>query len=561
MGSLQSSFTIGQLMSGYRNFADVFVDSLTVDGTGCIPHVQCYPWHLNSARAVARISIPTSSTTTSQCTGTLINNELNNGRAYLLTAFHCVDHNNNNQIDAPEIDAVRNAVFQFQFWRQQCSASSGTLIGIQFNGAEIRSSNRGSDMVLLELINQPGIGDLVNYAGWSRQSTSSSNSQSYIIHHPEGNNMRHTQTSNVRTYLFNDNYWQAYYSSGVVSPGSSGSALFNEYGQIIGQLKGGWSSCNFTDFSDRYGKFNRSWSNSNMSTWLSPTQNLQSVPSLNLAPVEIQGLSTVSCESFNQYWVPGGLDGCTYTWTVSNNLQIVSGQSTASINVIGVSNSTNTTATITCTLNTPTKGRIRTLVVSKTVVLSLGSVSGYYTTGGTTNQNLLNVDNVGDNFVNAGMSYVTITSNDILSQNWSLHSGNPVSWQYNTMTNNLEMNMPLNGYALFTLDAETTCGDTQFEFLFYSGDSYYRLSPNPGKDLITLAVDEDKIIRQKIIKSSDQDIREIVIVNGVGNIVQRKMFGRGIRSTQMLVSGLFKGIYTVRIFNGKTWSSLRLIKE
>lgn len=112
--------------------------------------------------------------------------------------------------------------------------------------------------MLLELNNPPGIGDLVNYAGWNRQTSAPPDNTGFIIHHPQGEDMRITSAGKIKSWFWNGNYWTAHYTSGTVAPGSSGSALMNNVGQIIGQLRSGWSSCNFTDFGDRYGKFDRS---------------------------------------------------------------------------------------------------------------------------------------------------------------------------------------------------------------------------------------------------------------------------------------------------------------
>jgi hypothetical protein len=134
----------------------------------------------------------------------------------VLTAFHCLDRNKNHTIDASEIAAIRSSSFQFRFWKSGCN--TGTIVrGIDFMGARFLAASRTSDMALLKIINPPGIGDLVNYAGWSRQTTPSDNIQSYIIHHPRGQSMRLTQTRIVKNNILNrNNYFQAYYSSGVV---------------------------------------------------------------------------------------------------------------------------------------------------------------------------------------------------------------------------------------------------------------------------------------------------------------------------------------------------------
>lgn len=101
-GNFQSTVSINELVGGYQEISDVGDANngiLQRASINCIPQIQCYPGHLNSARAVARIQIPKSASIVAQCTGTLINNEQNNGRAYFLTAFHCVDANNNKIID------------------------------------------------------------------------------------------------------------------------------------------------------------------------------------------------------------------------------------------------------------------------------------------------------------------------------------------------------------------------------------------------------------------------------------------------------------------------------
>jgi hypothetical protein len=567
--NFQSSISIQKLEAGFMNIDDVGDQSsgFAQRTINCIPHVQCYPNHMMSARAVARFV-----SNGFQGTGTLINNEANNGRAYFLTAFHVLDVNDrpwpfpngNGVLDPNEIAALAGSRFRFQFWRNQCNGNTNNT-GVQFIGSILRAQNRGTDMVLLELINQPGIGDRVNYAGWSRQTNPSANSQSFIIHHPWGEDMRHTQTSTVRNYFFNSNYWQAFYSSGIVEEGSSGSALFNEYNQIIGQLKGGWSSCDFTDFSDRYGKFHVSYTQGNLQPWLSPGQNLGGAPTLALFPIEIQGSETISCTTPNGYNVPGGLEGCTYEWTVSNNLQIIGPNNNPTVQVQAIANTNwNYTGTITCTLRTPLKGSFpggRALVVNKNVTFSLASVNGYYQTGNSATQLPLTVDYNGDNPVEQGFTYVTITSPEISTQTWSLQQGNPTSWNFNLQTGKLEMNLPINGWALFRLNSPTTCGNAQFEFLFIAGGSYYMMSPNPASNNITISVDEDKLLKQKIAKSTDQDIKEVIISDKTGTIKQRNVYGQNTRQVNLNVSILKSDLYFVRVFNGKTWTTLRFIKQ
>ena len=59
------------------------------------------------------------------------------------------------------------------------------------------------------------------------------------------------------------NYWSVVYTESSTEGGSSGSALINSNGQIIGQLTGGNASCdvplNNPDYYDVYGQFGKSW--------------------------------------------------------------------------------------------------------------------------------------------------------------------------------------------------------------------------------------------------------------------------------------------------------------
>lgn len=251
------------------------IEALTAS-VNCIPSVRCQPDEMPHARAVARIAVNGSGGT-----GTLINNEANNGRPYFLTAFHVIDANDNGVLDPGEIAGLATADFRFQFWSNNCAGSTVNL-GEFFSGAVLRAQSVSTDVVLLELLNPPGIGDLVNYAGWNRQTGSPTGYSPFVIHHPQGEDMRITGVSSVSNWFWSSDYWVAYYYSGVVDKGSSGSALMNPNGQVIGQLKGGWSSCDYTDCGDHYGKFDKSWNYANLQDWLSPSQNKQSTQLLNL---------------------------------------------------------------------------------------------------------------------------------------------------------------------------------------------------------------------------------------------------------------------------------------
>ena len=211
------------------------------------------------------------------CTGTLINNTNNDGTQYFLTANHCLGGN------------PGNLAFRFNWTspNPQCATFTPSQNGTfdqTVSGSTLVASNAKSDFGLLEI--NPNLNsswDLV-WAGWDR----SGNSPNFNvgIHHPSGDIMKvcrnddplqQTTTqfngeSNMEIWLV-DNWEQ-----GVTEQGSSGSALFDENGRIIGQLAGGAAACSGISNNgqiDFYGRFDVSWdfgntASSRLSDWLDP---------------------------------------------------------------------------------------------------------------------------------------------------------------------------------------------------------------------------------------------------------------------------------------------------
>ena len=211
------------------------------------------------------------------CTGTLINNTNNDETQYFLTANHCTGGN-------PGTWAFR---FNWVSPNPECATTDQSANGAfdeTASGSSMIASNAKSDMALLQ-INPPlpSSWDLV-WAGWDRSGTNPNFSVG--IHHPSGDIMKtcrnddpmqQTTTSfngesNMEIWLV-DNWEQ-----GVTEQGSSGSALFDQNGRIIGQLAGGAAACSGTSNNgqiDFYGRFDVSWDfgntpSSRLSDWLDP---------------------------------------------------------------------------------------------------------------------------------------------------------------------------------------------------------------------------------------------------------------------------------------------------
>ena len=216
------------------------------------------------------------------CTGTLINNTANDGRMLLLTANHCLEQSN----VPPEF-----WVFGFNFFNDDevCSDPDfKTFKELQFtNGAKLLANNPRSDFALFEILGDVNpVWDL-EWAGWSLNDVNID--FSFSLHHPLGEPTKISIENDplvegVETFFGEEivtwdisekgNGWE----SGATLQGSSGAALFNQKGQIIGQLAGGEAGCNNNldnDLGDFYSKIDRSWdfdpaNNRSLRSWLDP---------------------------------------------------------------------------------------------------------------------------------------------------------------------------------------------------------------------------------------------------------------------------------------------------
>jgi hypothetical protein len=549
-GALQSVITIQKLMAGYRTIDDVGSTG-TVQARGatvnCDPQIMCSQDKLPQARAVAEFFTGNGF----QCTGTLINNEANNGRPFFLTAFHCLDinpgifggHPGNNVLDPDEIAALQNSVVRFQFWRTACNGTVNN-ISIDFSGAVVRGSSYISDVVLLELLNPPGVGDGVNYVGWNRGTAEPNDLNSFIIHHPQGEDMRITKTRDVKTFYWNGNFWTAHYSSGTVDRGSSGSALFNEYNQVVGQLRSGWSNCNFTSFGDRYGKFSSSYGLASLGQWLSPTQSLTSVGSVILSPLTIQGPDQVGCSGGDTYYSVPNVLGVSYSWTTSTNLSITSGQSTATISVRNNDPTAVSSGTIQVVIN-DTKGRNRTVTAQKNVTLG-GTIVGTIRQTGQPNKQMQT-----SNFIVAGYADITLSLPGTTTINCTRTSGTG-TWSYSSGTRVLTINLSSGQSASFSMSGTGTCGPVTrtVSFSVSSGGYSFTATPNPVSDNLTIAAVKDNASSDAIAEKDLQFTAGLYDIN-TGNLVKEMKSIKGNKVLKLNVANIRGGQYILQIEYGK----------
>jgi lysyl endopeptidase len=221
------------------------------------------------------------------CTGTLVNNTRQDGAPLLLSAFHCQDG------FTPLYDFWR---FDFNYEGVNCE---NPLVEPEPNsilGCRRLAGRRENDFLLLELSAAIPTGYGVYFSGWNRRETPPDSAVS--IHHPLGDVkklslMRGKITVfNARIEWDNDvvtppsHHFDVPYTFGTFELGSSGSALIDPEGRVVGQLHGGNASCPVT--SGYFGRLSMAWEGggtpeTRLKDWLDP---------LGAAPLAIDGMNT-----------------------------------------------------------------------------------------------------------------------------------------------------------------------------------------------------------------------------------------------------------------------------
>ena len=301
----QGKLNIETVTHAYRN-RETYQKSLGSSGN-CNHDVDCSigdDWEQfkeHNKKAVALILINGNG----HCTGTLINNTNQDKKPYFLTANHCLT------------SPTTNWAFRFGWVSSNVSCASNEVssnsgpINMSISGATLRANTSNSDVALLELNSSiPDAWDRV-WAGWDRSDVTPSFTVG--IHHPSGDVMKIARDDNAPLKIAQNaggsspvaQTWDITgltssgnsggvtgWEIGVTEGGSSGSALFDPQGRIIGQLYGGAAACagtNDNNGHDYYGRFGVSWdAGSNAATrlidWLDPQGSnpvtLNSFPSL-----------------------------------------------------------------------------------------------------------------------------------------------------------------------------------------------------------------------------------------------------------------------------------------
>jgi len=205
------------------------------------------------------------------CSGAMINNTAEDETPYFLTAYHCGISTGNDQ----------SVVVYWNYESPNCGDLSGGSLSDFNSGVIWRAEYSSSDFCLVEMEEMPDPDFGVTYSGWNRGSGTAADP--VAIHHPGTDEKAISfdyDATTITSYLGTSSpgdgthHRIGNWEDGTTEGGSSGSPLYNQDHQIIGQLHGGYASCTSIT-ADWYGRLYTSWTGggsnaSRLSNWLDP---------------------------------------------------------------------------------------------------------------------------------------------------------------------------------------------------------------------------------------------------------------------------------------------------
>jgi hypothetical protein len=224
----------------YRGVTD---PTTIVPAGSCNLDASCYPDWDHTGDSVGRTDY-ISGQYIYYCSGALINNNSGDFSPLFLTAAHC----NIDSTTAPSLHIL---------WKYKTISCNGfENFGPSSNGANFLATSAGSDSTVLEITGSLPLG--LTWAGWSI-ATPNVGDAIIGIHHPETSYRRISFGNIIPDDPSKPQFHAVRFSSGTVEPGSSGSPLFNDKHEIIGQLWGGFASCDNLGGETIYGKLATSY--------------------------------------------------------------------------------------------------------------------------------------------------------------------------------------------------------------------------------------------------------------------------------------------------------------
>ncbi len=260
----QGMLEINTIVHGYRDPFGLNDKRGYGDSGSCNVNINCpagQDWQVEK-QAVAKII----NGGFDHCTGTLLNNVLQDKTPYFLTAEHCLTNSPNNW------------VFLFNYESHSCINQNGPT-NQTISGCTQKAVGSNSDFTLLLLNNQPPNTYNAYYAGWDANNVTPTSGVG--ISHPSGDIKKIAVDEDAlqSTSGFGgvpNTHWRVItYDLGMTEGGSSGCGLWNQDHRIVGDLTGGSALCSNPTGDDIYGKFSYSWNtgssaSARLKDWLDP---------------------------------------------------------------------------------------------------------------------------------------------------------------------------------------------------------------------------------------------------------------------------------------------------
>jgi PKD repeat protein len=259
-------FIISEVIHAYK---DIFGYNTLLEEP-CNININCpigAPW-AEQKRSVTRITFNVG-TAGYLCTGSLINNTLNNRVPYYLTAEHCATDN------------YSTMVFYFNYENPTCIGTFGSLSNTMV-GATLKAASYATDVRLIQLNQSVPAAFNAHYNGWDRSGTNPQNQTA--IHHPGGAvkkiSVDYNPANSVTGFggRLPNGFWEVIWDEGMTEGGSSGCPLYDQNKRVIGQnLGGNPANCNNPQSVRKvFGKFSESWAyggspSTQLKDWLDPS--------------------------------------------------------------------------------------------------------------------------------------------------------------------------------------------------------------------------------------------------------------------------------------------------
>ncbi|MBI5094390.1 MAG: trypsin-like peptidase domain-containing protein [Candidatus Hydrogenedentes bacterium] len=264
----QINLSIDQVVYVYKDFGALQWQKSAAGA--CNLDAACYPEWASAATGVGAVGSITSSGFIF-CTGSLLADQVTtNDIPYFLTANHCVG----------TAGSASSIEVYWLYQRDACGGGVSSLATVPrtTGGADYLAgtdNDTGSDFALLRLRSAPPGG--MTLLGWSNLPWNAG-TEVTCVHHPRGDYKRIsfgtlTGGSTVRPA---ERFFEVQWNQGTTEPGSSGSPLMlTSSQQIIGQLYGGYASCNAPNSPDTYGRFDVTYPL--IQKWLNPADGPEDV--------------------------------------------------------------------------------------------------------------------------------------------------------------------------------------------------------------------------------------------------------------------------------------------